>query len=59
MSASIWGKAKMVLQCAALLALLAVPWPAWVDPLLYVTVAATVVSGIDYAVNLRRRADPS
>jgi CDP-diacylglycerol--glycerol-3-phosphate 3-phosphatidyltransferase len=58
-SASFWGKAKMVLQCAALLALLAVPSAAWVDPLLYVTVAATVASGIDYAVNLRRRADPS
>jgi CDP-diacylglycerol--glycerol-3-phosphate 3-phosphatidyltransferase len=56
--ASIWGKAKMVLQCFALLALLAVPSAWWVDPLLYVTVAATVVSGLDYALNLRRRADP-
>ena len=51
--ASIWGKAKMVLQCAALVALLAVPGAAWVNALLYVTVAATVVSGIDYALHLR------
>ncbi len=56
--ASIWGKAKMVLQCAALVALLAIPAAGWVDELLYVTVAATVVSGIDYGLNLRRRADP-
>ncbi len=56
--ASIWGKAKMVLQCAALVALLAVPGAAWVNALLYVTVAATVVSGIDYALHLRQRADP-
>jgi CDP-diacylglycerol--glycerol-3-phosphate 3-phosphatidyltransferase len=57
-SASLWGKAKMVLQCAALAALLAVPGEGWVDILLYVTVFATVMSGIDYALNLRRRADP-
>jgi CDP-diacylglycerol---glycerol-3-phosphate 3-phosphatidyltransferase len=57
--ASFWGKAKMVLQCAALAALLAVPGEAWVDVLLYATVVATVASGIDYAVNLRRRAEPA
>ena len=34
------------------------PGAAWVDALLYVTVAATVVSGIDYALHLRQRADP-
>jgi CDP-diacylglycerol--glycerol-3-phosphate 3-phosphatidyltransferase len=56
--ASLWGKAKMVLQCGALVALLAVPAAGWVDALLYVTVAATVASGIDYALNLRQRADP-
>jgi CDP-diacylglycerol--glycerol-3-phosphate 3-phosphatidyltransferase len=56
--ASIWGKAKMVLQCVALVALLAVPSAAWVDELLYLMVAATVVSGIDYALHLRERADP-
>ena len=39
-------------------ALLAVPTEGWVDWLLYLTVAATVISGIDYALNLRRRADP-
>jgi CDP-diacylglycerol--glycerol-3-phosphate 3-phosphatidyltransferase len=57
--ASFWGKAKMVLQCAALVALLAIPWAGWVDALLYVTVAATLASGIDYALNLRRRGDPA
>jgi hypothetical protein len=39
-------------------ALLAVPGADWVNALLYVTVAATVVSGIDYALHLRQRADP-
>jgi CDP-diacylglycerol--glycerol-3-phosphate 3-phosphatidyltransferase len=57
--ASGWGKAKMTLQCAALLALLAVPWAGWIDPLLYVMVGATVASGIDYALNLRRRGEPA
>jgi CDP-diacylglycerol--glycerol-3-phosphate 3-phosphatidyltransferase len=56
--ASIWGKAKMVLQCFALVALLAWPGELWVDLLVYITVAATVISGVDYALNLRRRADP-
>ena len=43
----------------AIVALLAVPGAAWVNALLYVTVAATVVSGIDYALHLRQRADPA
>jgi CDP-diacylglycerol--glycerol-3-phosphate 3-phosphatidyltransferase len=57
--ASFWGKVKMVMQCAVLVVLLAVGSPLWVEVLLYATVAATVASGIDYALNLRRRADPA
>jgi CDP-diacylglycerol--glycerol-3-phosphate 3-phosphatidyltransferase len=56
--ASGWGKAKMTLQVAALLALLAMPWAGWIDELLYVMVAATVASGIDYALNLHSRGEP-
>ena len=55
--ASFWGKVKMVMQCAVLVALLAVGSPLWVEIVLYVTVAATVASGVDYALNLRGRAD--
>jgi CDP-diacylglycerol---glycerol-3-phosphate 3-phosphatidyltransferase len=55
-SASWLGKAKTVLQIAAVIALIAVnPSPAWVDVLVYVAVAVTVVSGADYFFGLRKR----
>jgi CDP-diacylglycerol--glycerol-3-phosphate 3-phosphatidyltransferase len=55
-AASWLGKAKTVLQIAAVIALIATnPSPAWVDVLLYVAVAATLISGADYFFGLRKR----
>jgi CDP-diacylglycerol---glycerol-3-phosphate 3-phosphatidyltransferase len=57
-AASWMGKVKTVLQIAAVIALIAVdPAPAWVDALVYLAVAATVISGADYFLGLRRRLD--
>jgi CDP-diacylglycerol--glycerol-3-phosphate 3-phosphatidyltransferase len=50
-----WGKAKTVVQVAAIFFLIAFdPTPVWVDVLVYVAVAVTVVSGVDFFLNLRR-----
>jgi CDP-diacylglycerol--glycerol-3-phosphate 3-phosphatidyltransferase len=55
-SASWLGKLKTVLQIAAVFALIAAnPAPAWVDALVYLAVAVTVISGADYFFGLRRR----
>jgi CDP-diacylglycerol--glycerol-3-phosphate 3-phosphatidyltransferase len=55
-AASWLGKAKTVLQTLAVFALIAYdPAPVWVDVLVYVAVAATVVSGADYFFGLRSR----
>ncbi len=55
-SASWLGKLKTVLQIAAVIALIATnPAPAWVDALVYLAVAVTVISGADYFFGLRRR----
>ena len=55
-SASWLGKAKTVLQIAAVFALIATnPSPAWVDALVYLAVAVTAISGADYFFGLRRR----
>jgi CDP-diacylglycerol---glycerol-3-phosphate 3-phosphatidyltransferase len=55
-AASWLGKAKTVLQIAAVFALIAAnPAPAWVDALVYLAVAATLISGADYFFGLRRR----
>ncbi|HEX9968319.1 MAG TPA: CDP-diacylglycerol--glycerol-3-phosphate 3-phosphatidyltransferase [Solirubrobacterales bacterium] len=55
-SASWLGKLKTVLQIAAVFALIAAnPSPGWVDALVYAAVAATVVSGADYFLGLRKR----
>jgi CDP-diacylglycerol---glycerol-3-phosphate 3-phosphatidyltransferase len=52
--ASSWGKIKTVAQVAMVLALIAVDGsPAWVDALVYGTVAVTVMSGVDYFFNFR------
>src|SRR3954451_10056827 len=53
-AASWLGKVKNGLQVAAVFALIVVtPAPAWVDVLVYVAVAATVISGVDYFFGLR------
>jgi CDP-diacylglycerol--glycerol-3-phosphate 3-phosphatidyltransferase len=54
--ASYGGKVKTVLQIAAVIALIATnPAPAWVDALVYLAVAVTLISGADYFFGLRRR----
>ena len=53
-AASWMGKVKTGLQVAAVFALIVVnPAPAWVDVLVYLAVAATVISGVDYFFGLR------
>lgn len=48
-SASMFGKVKTCMQIAAILAVIAVHGsPLWVSLLVYVTVAITVASGLDY-----------
>jgi CDP-diacylglycerol--glycerol-3-phosphate 3-phosphatidyltransferase len=57
-SASWLGKVKTLLQVAAVFALIIWdPSPTWVDVLLYVAVAVTVISGADYFFGLRKRID--
>jgi CDP-diacylglycerol--glycerol-3-phosphate 3-phosphatidyltransferase len=55
-AANLWGKAKTIVQVAAIFFLIAVgePSPAWVDGLVYGMVAITIVSGVDYFFGLRR-----
>jgi CDP-diacylglycerol--glycerol-3-phosphate 3-phosphatidyltransferase len=54
-AAAAWGKAKTVVQVACVFLLIAVDGsPAWLDALVYVTVAVTLVSGVDYFFGLRR-----
>jgi CDP-diacylglycerol---glycerol-3-phosphate 3-phosphatidyltransferase len=55
--ASKLGKAKTIVQVAAVLALIASSdtGDAWVQVLVYSMVAITVVSGADYFLNFRRR----
>jgi CDP-diacylglycerol--glycerol-3-phosphate 3-phosphatidyltransferase len=55
-AASWLGKAKTLLQVAAIICLIAFhPSPVWVDVLLYLAVAVTLISGADYFLGLRRR----
>jgi CDP-diacylglycerol---glycerol-3-phosphate 3-phosphatidyltransferase len=59
-SASWLGKLKTALQVAAVFALILFePAPAWADVLLYVAVAVTVISGVDYFLGLRRKLEPA
>jgi CDP-diacylglycerol---glycerol-3-phosphate 3-phosphatidyltransferase len=54
--ASFLGKLKTVTQVGAIFAVIAVSsTPLWVDLLVYLAVATTVVSGVDYFFGLRRR----
>ncbi len=53
-----WGKAKTVLQVAAIFFLILFdPAPLWVDLLVYAAVAVTILSGLDFFFGLRRRGD--
>ena len=54
-AANWWGKAKTIVQVAAIFCVIAFnPTPMWVDGLLYGAVAITIVSGVDYFFGLRR-----
>src|SRR4051794_17850107 len=55
-AANWWGKAKTIVQVAAIFFLIAAgePSPSWVDGLVYGAVAITIVSGVDYFFGLRR-----
>jgi CDP-diacylglycerol--glycerol-3-phosphate 3-phosphatidyltransferase len=55
-AANWWGKAKTIVQVAAIFAVIVAgePTPAWVDGLVYAAVAITIVSGVDYFFGLRR-----
>jgi CDP-diacylglycerol---glycerol-3-phosphate 3-phosphatidyltransferase len=52
------GKVKTVLQVAAIFFLILFdPAPAWVDGLVYVAVAVTVISGVTFFLDLRQRGE--
>lgn len=54
-AANWWGKAKTMVQVACVFFLIAIDGsPVWLDVLVYLTVAITLVSGIDYFFGLRR-----
>jgi CDP-diacylglycerol--glycerol-3-phosphate 3-phosphatidyltransferase len=54
------GKLKTGVQVAAILALVIFnPSPGWVDALVYLAVAVTIVSGVDFFWNVRRRQEPA
>jgi CDP-diacylglycerol--glycerol-3-phosphate 3-phosphatidyltransferase len=55
-AANRWGKAKTVMQVGTVFLLIAVSGrPLWLELLIDVTVAVTVLSGVDYFFGLRRR----
>ncbi len=55
-AAATWGKAKTCVQVVCVFFLIAIDGsPAWLDALVYLTVAITLASGVDYFVGLRRR----
>jgi CDP-diacylglycerol--glycerol-3-phosphate 3-phosphatidyltransferase len=58
--ASLLGKAKTILQVAMVMALIAADsGDPWVQVLVYLAVAMTVISGADYFLNVRRRIEQS
>jgi CDP-diacylglycerol---glycerol-3-phosphate 3-phosphatidyltransferase len=60
MPASLLGKAKTIFQVAMVMALIAADsGAAWVQALVYLAVAMTVISGADYFLNVRKRIEES
>jgi CDP-diacylglycerol--glycerol-3-phosphate 3-phosphatidyltransferase len=54
-AANRWGKVKTALQVLMIFLLITVSGsPLWLDVLVYVTVAVTVISGLEYFFGLRR-----
>lgn len=56
-SASMYGKIKTVFQSFTVLVVILFAPADWVDPLVWAMVGVTVLTGMDYFVNLRRRVD--
>ncbi len=55
-SAAMWGKVKTSVQVACVFFLIAIDSrPTWLDVLVYLTVAITLASGVDYFIGLRRQ----
>jgi CDP-diacylglycerol--glycerol-3-phosphate 3-phosphatidyltransferase len=55
-AAAAWGKVKTAMQVAMVFALIvAGRGAAWLDVLVYLTVAVTILSGVDFCFGLRRR----
>lgn len=57
-SASMYGKIKTVLQSFVVLVVIAAAPAEWVDALVWAMVGVTVLTGLDYFVNVRKRVDP-
>ena len=54
-AANWWGKVKTAVQVVTIFLLILIePSPTWVDVLVYVMVAVTVISGVDYFFGMRR-----
>jgi len=54
-AANWWGKAKTMVQVLVIFLLILVdPAPVWLNGLVYVMVAVTVISGIDYFFGMRK-----
>ena len=54
-AANWWGKAKTIVQVGVIFLLITFPdTPPWLEALVYVMVAITIVSGVDYFFGLRR-----
>jgi CDP-diacylglycerol---glycerol-3-phosphate 3-phosphatidyltransferase len=55
-AANWWGKAKTIVQVAAIFCVIVAghPTPGWASALVYGAVAITIVSGVDYFFGLRR-----
>ncbi len=55
-SAAMWGKVKTCVQVTCVFFLIAIDSrPTWLDVLVYLTVAITLASGVDYFIGLRRQ----
>lgn len=57
-SASMYGKIKTVLQSFVVLVVMVAEPADWVDALVWAMVGVTVLTGLDYFVNTRKRVDP-
>lgn len=58
-SASMYGKLKTVFQSLTVLLVILFAPADWVSAMVWAMVGITVLTGVDYFVNLRRRVDPT